>query len=212
MYFSFSISLFYHILQVLISFACFLIKSYNLSVSVQSLSRIQFCVTPWTAACQASLSITNSWSLIKLTSIELVIPSNHLILCCPLFLPYFRLFFVTTTISYTHLEVIHSIFIPLLIFMEFIAYSVQFSCSVMSDSLWPLESQHTRPPCPSPTPEFTQIHVHWVGDAIEPSHPLSSASPPDLNLSQHQSLFQWVSSLHQVAKVLEFQLQHQSFQ
>ena len=86
MYFSFSISLFYHILQVLISFACFLIKSYNLSVSVQSLSRIQFCVTPWTAACQASLSITNSWSLIKLTSIELVIPSNHLILCCPLFL------------------------------------------------------------------------------------------------------------------------------
>ena len=60
--------------------------------------------------------------------------------------------------------------------------------------------------------ESTQTHVHWVGDAIQPSHPLSSPSPPALNLSQHQGLFQWVSSSHQVAKVLEFQLQHQSFQ
>ena len=60
-------------------------------------------------------------------------------------------------------------------------------------------------------PEFTQTHVHWVGDAIQPSHPLSSPSPPALNLSLHQGLFKWVSSLHQVAKVLEFQLQHQSF-
>ena len=59
--------------------------------------------------------------------------------------------------------------------------------------------------------ELTQTHVHWVGDAIKPSHPLSSSSPPALNLAQHQGLFQWVSSLHQVAKVLEFQLQHQSF-
>ena len=58
--------------------------------------------------------------------------------------------------------------------------------------------------------EFTQTHVHWVGDAIQPSHPLSSPSPA-LNLSQHQGLFKWVSSSHQVAKVLEFQLQHQSF-
>ena len=53
-------------------------------------------------------------------------------------------------------------------------------------------------------PESTQTHVHWVSDAIQPSHPLSSPSPPALNLSQHQGLFQWVSSLHQVAKVLEF--------
>ena len=60
--------------------------------------------------------------------------------------------------------------------------------------------------------ELTQPHVYWVGDAIQPSHPLSSPSPPIFNLSQHQGLFQWVSSLHQVAKVLEFQLQHQSFQ
>ena len=60
--------------------------------------------------------------------------------------------------------------------------------------------------------EFTQTHVHWFGDTIPPSHPLSSPSPPTFNLSQHQGLFQWVSSLHQVAKVLEYQLQHQSFQ
>ena len=56
------------------------------------------------------------------------------------------------------------------------------------------------------------IHILWVGDAIQPSHPLSSPSPAAFNLSQHQGLFQWVSSLHQVAKVLELQLQHQSFQ
>ena len=60
--------------------------------------------------------------------------------------------------------------------------------------------------------EFTQTHVHRDGDAIQPSHPLLSPSPPAPNLSQHQGLFKWVSSLHQVAKVLEFQLQHQSFQ
>ena len=61
-------------------------------------------------------------------------------------------------------------------------------------------------------PESTQTHVHWVGDTIQPSHPLTSPSPPALNCSQHQGLFQWVSSSHHVAKVLEFQLQHQSFQ
>ena len=61
-------------------------------------------------------------------------------------------------------------------------------------------------------PEFTQTHVHWVGDAIQPSHPLLSPSSPTFHLSQHQGLFQWVSSSHQVAKVSEFQHQHQSFQ
>ena len=61
-------------------------------------------------------------------------------------------------------------------------------------------------------PEFTQTHVHWVGDAIQPFHPLSSPSPLTFNLSHHQGLFKWVSSSHQVAKVLEFQLQPQSFQ
>ena len=60
--------------------------------------------------------------------------------------------------------------------------------------------------------EFTQTHVHWVSDAIQPSHPLLSPSPPAPNPSQHQGLFQWVSSSHELAKVLEFQLQHQYFQ
>ena len=61
-------------------------------------------------------------------------------------------------------------------------------------------------------PESTQTHVHRVNDAIQPSHPLLSRSPPALNLPQHWGLFKWVSSLHQVDKVLELQLQHQSFQ
>ena len=95
------------------------IQSHQFS-SVQSLSHVRLFVTPWTAACQASLSITKSPSLLT--------------------------------------------------------------------------------------------HVHWVGDAIQPSHSLSSPSPPAFSLSQHQGLFKWISSLHQVAKVLEFQLQHQSFQ
>ena len=60
--------------------------------------------------------------------------------------------------------------------------------------------------------KLTQSHVHRVGDAIQSSHPLSSPSPPAFNLSQHQGLFKWVNSSHQLAKVLEFQLQHQSFQ
>ena len=67
--------------------------------------------------------------------------------------------------------------------------SVQFSHSVMSDSLRPRELQHTRHPCPSPTPGV-QTHIHPVGDAIQPSHPLSSPSPPAPNPSQHQGLFQ----------------------
>ena len=61
-------------------------------------------------------------------------------------------------------------------------------------------------------PQLAQIHVHWVSDTTQSSRPLSSPSPPVFNLSQHQGLFQWVSSSNQVAKVLEFQLQHQSFQ
>ena len=91
--------------------------------------------------------------------------------------------------------------------------SVQFSRSVVSDSLRPHESQHARPPCPSPKLlEFTQTHIHRVSDAIQPSLHLLCASPPAPNPSQHQSLFQGVNSSHEVAKVLEFQLQHHSFQ
>ena len=80
----------------------------------------------------------------------------------------------------------------------------------MSNSLWLHELQHSSLPVYHQLPEFTQTHVHEVGDAIQTYYPLSSPSTA-FNLSQHQGLFQWVSSSHQVAKVLEFQFQHQSF-
>ena len=88
---------------------------------------------------------------------------------------------------------------------------VHFSRSVMSNSLWPHKPQHARPPCPSPTPGVypNPCPLSWW---CQPSYPLSPPSLPALNLSQYQGLFQWVSSSHQVAKVLEFQLQHQCFQ
>ena len=75
-------------------------------------------------------------------------------------------------------------------------------------------TDHSMPSLPvhHQLPEFTQTHVYQVSDAIQPSHPLSLPSPPSLNLSQHQGVFKWVSSSHQVAKILEFQFQHQSFQ
>ena len=90
--------------------------------------------------------------------------------------------------------------------------SVQFSRSVVSDSLWPHESQHARPPCPSPSPGVhSDSHSlsQWCHPAISSSVVPFSSCP---NPSQHQGLFQWVNSLHEVAKLLEFQLQHQSFQ
>ena len=82
----------------------------------------------------------------------------------------------------------------------------------MSESLRPHEMQHSRLPCPPPTPRVAQIHVHRVGDPIQLSHPLLSSSLAAFNLSQHQGLFQRVSYLHHVTRLLEFQLQHQSFQ
>ena len=92
--------------------------------------------------------------------------------------------------------------------------TVQFSsvaqpCSTLCNSM-----NHSTPGLPvhHQLPEFTQAHIHRVGDAIQSSHPLSFPSPPAPNPSQHQGLFQWVNSSHEVAKVLEFQLQHQSFQ
>ena len=89
--------------------------------------------------------------------------------------------------------------------------SVQFSRSVVPDSATPWIT--ARQAFLSITNSRSSLtHVHWVSDAIQPSHPLSSPSPPVPNPSQHQGLFQWVNSSHEVAKVLEFQLQHQSFQ
>ena len=85
---------------------------------------------------------------------------------------------------------------------------VQFSSAAqLCPTLWdPMNRSTPGLPVHHQLPEFTQTHIHWVGGAIQPSHPLSSPSPPDPNPSQHQGLFQWVNSLHELVKVLEFQL------
>ena len=98
--------------------------------------------------------------------------------------------------------------------------SISFACSLQFSSvtqscptLCDLKNRSTLGfPVHHQLPEFTQTHVHRVSDAMQPAHPLSSPSPPALNPSQHQRLFQWVNSLHEMGKVLEFQPQHQSFQ
>ena len=85
--------------------------------------------------------------------------------------------------------------------------SVSQSCPILFD---PMDCSTPGLPVHHQLPELTQSHVHWVGDTIQPSHPLSPS--PTFNLCQHQDLLEWVSFSHQVAKVLKFQLQHQSFQ
>ena len=95
-------------------------------------------------------------------------------------------------------------FFPLSLQFSSVAQSCPSLCDPMNRSTPGLPVHHQ-------LPEFTQTHVHRVSDAIQPIHPLLSPSPT-FNLSQHQGFFKWVSSSHQVAKVLEFQLQHQSFQ
>ena len=104
-----------------------------------------------------------------------------------------------------HMEYFYKLFSD----MSFCISSVAQSCP----TLWePMNCSMPGLPVHHQLPESTQTHAHRVGGAIQPSHPLSSPSPPAPNPSQPQGLSQWVSSSHQVAKVLEFQLQHQSFQ
>ena len=147
--------------------------------SVSSVSHVRLFATPWITACLASLSITNSWSSLKPMSIELVMPSNHLILCRPL-------------------PLLPSIFPS--IRSDQIG-SVTQSCPTLC---YPLNLSMPGLPVHHQLPEFIQTHVHRVSDAIQSSHPLSSPSPSTPNPSQHQSLFQWVNSSHEVPKVLEF--------
>ena len=181
-----------------------MVKSYSCCsvqfTSVQLLSRVQFFATPWTAARQASLSVTNSQSLLKLISIESVMPSSHLILSHPLLLPpsffpsirvfsdesalrirwpkYWSFSFsISSSNEYSGLISFRMDWLDLLAVQRTLKrllqydsskasilsrsalwsysykhYSVQFSCSVVSNSLQPHESQHARPPCPSPPP------------------------------------------------------------
>ena len=123
-------------------------------------------------------------------------------------------------IYYDCIQIVLSTFAATWIFTEISYLYICFHCSFQFSSVahWcpilcgPVNCSTQGLSVHHQLPESTQTHVHWVSDAIQPSHPMSSPSPPTLNLSQHQCLFQWVSSLHQVAKVLEFELQHQSFQ
>ena len=142
-------------------------------------------------------------------SIESVIPSSHLILCHPLL----------------HLPSIRVFSNELALHIRWPKYwSFSFSISPSNESVhfssvaqsWltlcdPMDCSTPSLPVHHQLSELTQTHIRWASDAIQPSHPLLSPSPPAFNLSQHQGLFKWVSSLHQVAIVLEFQLQHQSF-
>ena len=95
----------------------------------------------------------------------------------------------------------------LLVGRQVMSNLVQFSSVAQScPTLRPHHSQHARPPCPSPTPRVHLDSHHWVSDAIHLFHPLLSPTPAAPNPSQHQGLFKWVNSSHEVAKVLEFQL------
>ena len=160
--------------------------------------------------------------LAQIMSIESVMPSNHLILCRPLLL--LPSIFPCITVSSNELTLCirwqkywsfcfsispSSDYSELISFrMDWLDLYIQFSsvtqsCLTLCD---PMNCSTPGLPVHHQLPEFTQIHVHWVGVAIQPSHPRSSPSPPASNPSQHQSLFQWVKSSHEVAKVLEFQL------
>ena len=165
--------------------------------SDQSLSHIWLIATPWTAARQASLSSTLSQSLLKVMSTELVMVSNHLILCCP-FLNHSQhqdIFQVGGKKKHQESDSVQ---------FSSVAQSCLSLCDPMGCNMPGLPLHHK-------LTKFTQTHVHRVSDTIQPSHSLSSPSPA-FSLSQYQGLIKWVISLHQVAKVLEFQLQHQSFQ
>ena len=223
--------------------------------------------TPWTAAWQTSLSFTISWGLLKLMSIESVLPSKHTIFFA-LFSSCFQSLLASGSFPVNWLVASGGQSIRTSASASVLPMNIQdwlllgltgwnslqskglsrvFSNTTVQKhqffgtqlSLWSNSHIHTwlleKPPvssvarsCPTlcntmncctpglpvhhQPPELAQTHVHWVYDAIQPSHPLSSFSPTAFNLSEHQGLFQWVRSLHQVVKVLELQLQHQSFQ
>ena len=228
--------------------------------------------TPWTAARQASLSFTNPWSLLKLMSIESVMPSKHLNLCHPLLLPpsifptirvfsnesilwirwpkYWSFSFsISPSIAYSglislrmdwfdllaeqgtlksflqhhsskasilwcsaffivqlsHLYMTTGSRVCIIWFLWCIISSVTQSCPTLC---YPMDCSTAGFPVHHQLLEPAQTHVHRVSDAIQPFRPLLSPSPSAFNLSQHQGLFQWVGSSHQVAKVLTFQLCH----
>ena len=217
----------------------------SLFIVVQSLNHVWFLVTPWTATHQVPLSSTVSWSLLKSMSIELMMLSNHLILCCPLLhlpsvFPSINVFPNESAIRIRwpkcwnfSFSISPSSEYSGLIFFRidwFDLFAAQGTFRVFSSttiqkhqlfsnqsSLWVLfqlssvqSLSHVQLfATPWTAACLAQTCFHWVSDAIQPFHPLSSPSPA-FSLSQYQGLFQWINTLHEVAKVLEFQLQ--SFQ
>ena len=122
--------------------------------------------------------------------------------------------FVLKLIVCPNKYLLNGIGLPINLLKIWVSHSVQFS-SVLQSCLTlcnPMDRSTPDLPVHHQLPEFAKTHVHWASDAIQPSHPLSSSFPPTFNLSQHDGLFKWVTSSQHVAKVLEFQLQHQSFQ
>ena len=116
-------------------------------------------------------------------------------------LSHWHIFLITLRIPYSISDLLDSYINGVFSSVQFI--SVTQSCPTLCD---PMNLSTPGLPVHHQLPEFTQTHIHRVSDAIQPSHPLSSPSPPAPNPTQHQSLFQWVNSSHEVAKVLEFQL------
>ena len=173
-------------------------NAWKWKVKVKSLSRVRLLTTPWTVAHQAPPSTGFSrqeyWSGVPLP-----------FLCmgrCKTVGLWRSLLWYAPQLSGANIP---SFLILSLLQFSSVAQSYPTLCNPMDCSMTGLPVHHQ-------LPEFTQTHVHWFGDGIQPSHPLLFPSPPAFNLSQHQGLFKWVSSSHQVAKVLEFQLQYQSFQ
>ena len=143
--------------------------------AVQLLSRVRFFANLWTAACQASLSFAISQSLLNFISVESVMLSNHLILCYPVPLlpsifPRIRSFPIYYTLG----------------LLSLCCRSVTQSCPTLCD---PMDCSMPDFPVLHHLLELAQTHVHWVSDATQPSHPLSSPSPPAFNHSQHRGLF-----------------------
>ena len=168
-----------------------LLSIYQAFLLCRPLSCIQLFMTPWTVGNEAPLSMEFSrqeyWSGLPSTSPGASSPPRNR---TPVLLHQGRFFTTWTTQE------------ALLNSSAQVSSAAQ-SCPTLCD---PMNCNTLGLPVHHQLLEFTQTHVHRVGDVIQPSHPLSSLSPPAPNSSQHQSLFQWVNSLHEVAKVLEFQL------
>ena len=179
-------------------------NAWKWKVKVKSLSHVRLLATPWTAAYQAPPSMGFSWFDLAVQGALNNLLQHHSLKASILHHPGFFM----VQLSHLYIWLLESR-LPGEVFCSVQFSSVTQSCPTLCN---PMNCSMPGLPVHHQLPEPTQTHVHWVGNAIQPSHPLSSPSPPALHLSQHQGLFKWVSSSHQMAKVLEFQLQHQSFQ